>query len=152
MMERLRIPAVITAMTAVVLVAAACAANTRVGSYSRLLVTGDEIRQAGHASAYEALTNHRELIIFENRIGFKGGDDAAIRGYGDRAYIPRAHEYPTPLLVVNGSYNLDDAIITLRRIPAADIIAIRLYYNSMVPPEFRSQPDARGGMIEVTTR
>lgn len=126
-----------------ILVSAACASGGRPGTYTRLLVTGDEIRDAGYRSAYEALTHHRELIVWEGRIGFKGGDDAA--------FGREAQEYYVPLLVVDGNFNQSDAITALRLITAADIITIRLYRASMVPPMYR-RPGAEGGVIEVTTR
>jgi len=103
----------------------------------------DEIREAGYRTAYEALTHHRELVIFEDRIGFRGGNE--------EAFGREAQEYFRPLLVVDGNFNLNDAITTLRRIDAADILSIRLYRSSMVPPEYR-RPEARGGVIEVSTR
>ena len=132
------------AVTAMVLVAAACASNSRTGTYTRLLITGSEIRDAGHASAYEALTNHRELIVFEGQIGFRGGNDMSTFGSATQ-------EYHVPLLVVNGDFNLNDEVTTLRRIAADDIVSIRLYHTSMVPPRYR-RPGAEGGVIEVSTR
>ncbi len=121
-----------------------CASTPRAGTYTRLVITGDEIRQDGYATAYEALTNHREIVLFEDRIAFEGGDDRSGRGR-DRL------DFYVPLLVVNGNYNLNDAITTLRQIPARDIVTIRLYYSSMLPAEYR-RPGAEGGVIEVTTR
>ena len=113
------------------------------GTYTRLVITGSEIRQAGYSTAYEALTHHRELIFSEAQIGFRGGNDSAF-GSG-------AQDYTVPMLVVDGDFNLNDAITTLRRIPADDILAIRLYRTSMVPPRYR-RPGAEGGVIEVSTR
>jgi hypothetical protein len=55
------------------------------------------------------------------------------------------------MLVVNGDYNLNDAITTLRQIRAEDIVSIQIFYASMVPPEYR-RPGAEGGVIAVTTR
>jgi len=122
----------------------ACASTGRSGSYSRLVISGAEIREDGYATAYEALTHHRELVIFEDRIAFEGGDDRSGLGR-DRM------EFTVPMLVVNGDYNLNDAITALRQIRVEDIVSIQLYYTSMVPPEFR-RPGAEGGVISVTTR
>ena len=121
----------------------ACASSGRPGTYTRLLITGAEIREAGYETAYEALTHHRELIVFEDRIGFRGGSE--------EAFGRAAQAYYVPLLVVDGDFNLNDAVTTLRQIDAQEIISIRLYRSSMVPPEYR-RPGAEGGVIEVTTR
>ena len=131
------------AMTLASVVMTACASSGRPGTYTRLVITGSEIRQAGYSTAYEALTHHRELIFSEAQIGFRGGNDSAF-GSG-------AQDYTVPMLVVDGDFNLNDAITTLRRIPADDILAIRLYRTSMVPPRYR-RPGAEGGVIEVSTR
>lgn len=131
------------AVSMAALAIAACASSGRPGTYTRLVITGNEIREAGYRTAYEALTHHRELIIFEDQIGFRGGNDSAF-GSG-------AQRYHRPMLVVDGDFNLNDAITTLRRIPADDILTIRLYHASMVPPRYR-RPGARDGVIEVNTR
>ena len=55
------------------------------------------------------------------------------------------------MLVVDGDFNMNDAITTLRRIPAEEIVSIRLYHQSMVPVRYR-RPGAEGGVIEVNTR
>lgn len=123
---------------------AGCAAAPRSGTFARLTITGDEIREAGYDSAYEALTHHRHLIVFEDRIGFRGGDDRSGLG-SDR------QDYTVPLLVVDEDADLGDAVTTLRRIRAEDIVWIRLWRASMVPPEHR-RPGAEGGVIEVRTR
>lgn len=122
----------------------ACASSARPGTYTRLLITGAEIRAAEYRTAYEALTHHRELIVLEGQIGFKGGNESAFGG--------DAQEYFKPMLVVNGNFNLNDAVTTLRRIPAANIQVIRLYRSSMVPPKYRIRSESRGGVIEVSTR
>ena len=133
-----------TSTLLVAALAGACASAGRSGTYTRLLVTGDEIREDGYATAYEALTHHRELVIFEDRIAFEGGDD--------RSGLGRARTtYTVPMLVVNGDHQLNDAITTLRQIAAGDIISIQLYYSSMVPTEYR-RPGAEGGVISVRTR
>lgn len=133
-----------TAALAVAALVTACASSGRSGTYSRLLITGDQIREDGYATAYEALTHHRELIIFEDQIAFEGGDD--------RSGLGRARTtYTVPMLVVNGDHQLNDAITTLRQIAAAEIVSIRLYYASMVPTEYR-RPGAQGGVIAVRTR
>lgn len=123
--------------------AAACASGGRPGTYTRLLITGDEIREAGYSTAYEALTHHRDLIVFEDRIAFEGGDDRSGLGR-DRM------TYTVPMLVVNGDHQLNDAVTTLRQIPASEIVSIRLYYASMVPTQLR-RPGAEGGVISVVT-
>lgn len=123
---------------------AGCASSGGRRDYTRLVIDGDQIREDGWATAYEALTHHHELIVFEDRIGFEGGDDRAGLG-ADRL------TYTVPLLVVDGNTNQGDVITTLRRIPAEEIERIRLYYASMVPPEYR-RPGAEGGVIEVITR
>lgn len=142
------------AMTLVVLTVAACASSGRPGTYTRLVITGGEIRQAGYGTAYEALTHHRELIIFEDRIGFRGGnDDMWVRDPQGRLRPDGSmrQDYHVPLLVVDGDFNQNDAVTALRRIPADDIVMIRLYHKSMVPPRYR-RPGAEGGVIEVSTR
>lgn len=135
---------VVIACTMALMAAAACASNPRPGTYTRLLITGSEIRDAGYRSAYEALTHHRELIVFEDEIGFKGGNDRSPFGR-------ETQDYYVPLLVVDGDFNMNDAVTALRRIPSEDIVSIRLYYSSMIPPRYR-RPGAEGGVIEVTTR
>ncbi|GEM_PF-6152232 len=127
-----------------IIISTACASAPRSGTYTRLVITGAEIRAAKYRTAYEALTHHRELIMLEGEIGFKGGDESAF-GRG-------AQEYFKPMLVVNGNFNLNDAITTLRRIPAENILAIRLYRSSMVPPKYRVRSESRNGVIEVNTR
>ena len=141
------------AVTLAALVAAACASSGRPGTYTRLVITGSEIREAGYSTAYEALTHHRELIIFEDRIGFRGGnDDMWVRdGQGRLRPQTTNQDYHVPLLVVNGDSDQNDAVTALRRIPADDIVVIRLYHKSMVPPRYR-RPGAEGGVIEVSTR
>lgn len=123
---------------------AGCASSGGRRGYTRLVISGDQIRDDGYETAYEALTHHAELIVFEDRIGFEGGDDRSGLG-ADRL------TYTIPLLVVDGDVHPGDMITTLRRIGAAEIVFIRLYYASMVPPEFR-RPGAEGGVIEVRTR
>ena len=142
MSERTRRSASI-AITMAVMAMAACASSGRPGTYTRLVITGGEIREAGYGTAYEALTHHRELMIFEDRIGFRGGRDSA--------FGSSAQRYHVPMLVVDGDFNLNDAVTTLRRIRADDIVMIRLYRQSMVPPRYR-RPGAEGGVIEVSTR
>jgi len=127
-----------------VTLAACSSGNPRSGTYTRLLITGDEIRADGYTTAYEALTHHRDLLIFEDRITFQGGDDRSGLGRSRK-------QYTIPLLVVNGDFNMNDAITTLRQIPAKDIIAIHLYYASMIPPDLQ-RPGAEGGVIAVDTR
>lgn len=144
MRERRRRSAVI-ATTMALMVAMACASNPRPGTYTRLIITGSEIREAGYRSAYEALTHHRELIIFEDRIGFRGGND------NSNLFGRQTQDYYVPMLVVDGDFNLNDAVTTLRRIPAEEIVSIRLYHQSMVPVRYR-RPGAEGGVIEVNTR
>lgn len=122
----------------------ACASSGGRRDYTRLVIDGDQIREDGWSTAYEALTHHSELIVFEDRIGFQGGDDRSGLG-ADR------QTYTVPILVVDGNLDLGDTITTLRRIPAEEIVRIRLYYASMVPPDYR-RPGAEGGVIEVTTR
>lgn len=123
---------------------AACASAGGRRDYSRLVISGDRIREDGWETAYEALTHHVDLIVFEDRIGFRGGDDRSGRGAA-------AQTYTVPMLVVDGDIHQGDTITTLRRIPAEEIVRIRLYYASMVPPEYR-RPGAEGGVIEVVTR
>ena len=145
MRERVRRSAAMATMM-VLVAATACASNPRPGSFSRFIITGSEVREAGYGSAYEALTHHRDLIVFEDQIGFKGGNDSAGL-FGGR----QTQAYYVPLLVVDGDFSQNDTITTLRRIPADVIVAIRLYTQSMVPPRYR-RPGAEGGVIEVSTR
>lgn len=144
MRKRTRRSAVIAA-TMALMAAAACASNPRPGTYTRLIITGSEIREAGYRSAYEALTHHRELIVFEDRIGFRGGND------NPGLFGRQTQDYYVPMLVVNGDFNQNDAVTTLRRISADEIVSIRLYHQSMVPVRYR-RPGAEGGVIEVNTR
>ena len=142
------------AMTLAAVALAACASSGRPGTYTRLVITGGEIRAAGYDTAYEALTHHRELIIFEDRIGFRGGnDDMWVRDPEGRLRPDAGmrQDYHVPLLVVDGDFNQNDAVTALRRIPADEIVMIRLYHRSMVPPQYR-RPGAEGGVIEVSTR
>ncbi|WP_420440680.1 hypothetical protein [Candidatus Palauibacter sp.] len=143
--RRSAVMATTMALMAALMAVAACASNPRPGTYSRLIITGGEIRDAGYRSAYEALTHHRELIIFEDRIGFRGGND------GSNLFGRQTQDYYVPLLVVDGDFNLNDAVTTLRRIPAEEIVSIRLYHQSMVPVRYQ-RPGAEGGVIEVNTR
>ncbi|MYG19916.1 MAG: hypothetical protein F4208_10225 [Gemmatimonadales bacterium] len=144
MRERRRRSAVI-ATTMALMVAMACASNPRPGTYTRLIITGSEIREAGYRSAYEALTHHRELIIFEDRIGFRGGND------NSNLFGRQTQDYYVPMLVVDGDFNLNDAVTTLRRIPAEESVSLRRYHQSVVPVRGR-RPGAEGGVIEVNTR
>jgi len=142
------------ATTVALMAAAACASNPRPGTYTRLIITGSEIREAGYRSAYEALTHHRELIVLEGEIGFRGGNDNPWVRDGSGRVQPRprmSQSYHVPLLVVDGDFNQNDAVTTLRRIAADDIVTIRLYHRSMVPARYR-RPGAEGGVIEVNTR
>jgi hypothetical protein len=108
------------------------------------VITGTEIRVAKYRTAYEALTHHRELIVLEGEIGFRGGDESA--------FGRDSQEYFKPMLVVNGNFNMNDTITTLRHIPAENILAIRLYRSSMVPPKYRIRSESRNGVIEVNTK
>ncbi|MCY3600732.1 MAG: hypothetical protein OXN85_12270 [Gemmatimonadetes bacterium] len=153
MRERMRRSAAI-ATTMALMAAMACAGNPRPGTYTRLIITGSEIRDAGYRSAYEALTHHRELIVFEGEIHFRGGNDNPWMRDGSGSVQPRprmSQSYQIPLLVVDGDFNQNDAVTALRRIPAEEIVSIRLYHQSMVPPRYR-RPGAEGGVIEVSTR
>ena len=143
-MKRIKgLPCAATAALVMVGLFSACASSGRSGTYTRLQISGQEIREDGYETAYEALTHHRELIVFEGGLAFEGGDDR--EGTGSARL-----EYSAPLLVVNGNYNQIDAVTTLRRIPASEIVLIQLYYASMLPAEYR-RPGAEGGVIEVTT-
>ena len=122
----------------------ACASGGgRPGTFTRLEIAGDEIREVGYATAYEALINHRELLIFDGQLGFKGANDEAFGRDAENWFVP--------MLVVNGNFNQNDTVTTLRRIRADQIMTIRLFKTSMVPPVYR-RPEARGGVIEITTR
>ena len=123
----------------------ACASGGggRPGTFTRLVIGGEEIRDVGYETAYDAIVNHREIITLGGEIGFKGGDE--------NAFGRAAEEWYIPMLVVDGNYHQIDAVTTRRRIDAVSIVSIRLYKSSMVPPEYR-RPEARGGVIEVTTR
>lgn len=122
----------------------ACASGGGGRSYTRLLITPADIAGRGYETAYEVLTHHRDLIILEGGIGFRGGNDRPGTG---RA----AQTYTSPLLVLDGDQDLNDPITTLRQIPAGEIVSIRLWRASMVPPEYR-RPGAEGGVIEIRTR
>ncbi|MYA34135.1 MAG: hypothetical protein F4164_12300 [Gemmatimonadales bacterium] len=153
MKQRTRRSAAI-ATTVALMAAMACAGNPRPGTYTRLLITGSEIRDDGYRSAYEALTHHRQLIVLEGEISFRGGNDNPWTRDGSGRVQPRgrmSQTYYVPLLVVDGDFNQNDAVTTLRRIPAEEIVSIRLYHQSMVPPRYR-RPGAEGGVIEVNTR
>lgn len=133
---------------ALVLIAAgtlgACASGGGGRSYTRLLITPRDIAGTGYETAYEVLTHHRDLIILEGEIAFRGGDDRSGTG---RA----AQTYTRPMLVLDGDQDLNDPITTLRQIPAGEIVSIRLWRASMVPPEYR-RPGAEGGVIAIQTR
>ncbi len=122
----------------------ACASGGgRPGTFTGLEIAGDEIREVGYETAYEALTHHREMIIFGGELGFKGANEDA--------FGKDAEEWFVPMLVVDGNFNQNDTVTTLRHITAEQILTIRLFKTSMVPPVYR-RPQARGGVIEVTTR
>jgi len=122
----------------------ACASGGgRPGTFTRLEIGGEEIREVGYATAYEALVNHREMIIFAGELGFKGANEDAFGKDAEAWFVP--------MLVVDGHFNQGDTVTTLRRIAADSIVTIRLFKSSMVPPRYR-RPEARGGVIEVTTR
>ncbi len=139
-----RMPGLAVAVLSAVIVFSACASGGGGRTYSRLLITSNDIRGTDYETAYEVLTHHRDLIILVDRIAFKGGDDREGRGIDMQTYT-RA------MLVLNGDQDLGDPITTLRQIPAVEIISIRLYRASMVPPEYR-RPGAEGGVIAVRTR
>jgi len=122
----------------------ACASGGgRPGTFTRLQIDGDAIREVGYETAYEALVNHRELVMFAGELGFKGSNEEASGRDAESWFVP--------MLVVDGNFNQNDTITTLRRIDADQIETIRLFKSSMVPPRYR-RPEARGGVIEVTTR
>lgn len=121
----------------------ACASGGRPGTFTSLEIGGDEIREIGYATAYEALVNHREMLVFAGELGFRGANDDAWASDSEAWFVP--------LLVVDGNFSQSDTITTLRRINASDILTIRLFKTSMVPPVYR-RPGAEGGVIEITTR
>ena len=122
----------------------ACASGGgRPGTFTRLEIQGDEILEVGYETAYEVLLNHREMLIFDGQLGFKGANEDA--------FGRDAEDWFVPMLVVDGNFNQLDTITTLRRIQAEEILTIRLFKSSMVPPVYR-RPAARGGVIEITTR
>lgn len=111
-------------------------------TFTRLAISPGEVRESAYRTAFEILSHHRELIVLEDQIGFRGGGD--LRGF-DR------NEYSVPILMVNGDRNLNDAVTVLRRIPAEEIAVIELWRASMVPPEYRRR-GWEGGVIWITTR
>lgn len=148
----LRRPLRVGAVLALVLTAA-CASAGRPGTFTRLLITGEEIREAEYRTAYEALSHHREILLFEGQLGFKRGNDDDsdnVRIMNSGLFHANGQEWYIPMLVVDGDFNLNDAVTELRRIDAAEIVVIRLYRSSMVPPQYR-RPGAEGGVIEVRT-
>ena len=90
---------------------------------------------------YDVLAHHRELLVFGDRIAFRGGADLG----GDN------ERYVEPWLIVNNHRDTGDATTVLRQIPVENIARIRLLYAHQVPPELR-RPRASGGIISITTR
>jgi hypothetical protein len=111
-------------------------------TFTRLSISPGEVQESAYATAFEVLSHHRELIVFEDRIGFRGG--------GDLDGLDR-QVYSVPILMVDGDRNLNDPITVLRRIPAEEIAAIELWRASMVPPEYR-RSGWQGGVISIRTR
>lgn len=111
-------------------------------TFTRLAISPGEVRESSYRTAFEILSHHRELIVLEDQIGFRGGAD--LLGF-DRT------EYSVPILMVNGDRNLNDAVTVLRRIPAEEIAVIELWRASMVPPEYRRR-GWEGGVIWIRTR
>ena len=124
------------------LVAVTACGGTAGRTFTRLSISPGEIRETTYETAYDILSHHRELIVFEDRIAFRGGDD---RDGLDR------QAYSVPLLVVDGDRDLNDPITVLRRLPADEIVVIELWRASMVPAEFR-RPGWQGGVIWIRTR
>ena len=120
----------------------ACAASSRLGRYSGVIIDGADVRAAGQATALEALRNHRDIIVNETRIGFKGGDDYAFGSARQAYYIP--------LLAVDGVIGVGQPVSVLGRISADELLYIRLYRGSEVPPQYRRDGYGRG-LIEVVT-
>lgn len=123
------------------LVATACGSGGG-HTFTRLSISPGEVRESDYETAFEVLSHHRELILMEDRIGFRGGGD--LRGFDRRVYS-------VPIVMVNGDRNLNDPITVLRQIPAEEITIIELWRASMVPPEYR-RPGWRGGVIWIRTR
>lgn len=111
-------------------------------TFTRLSISPGEVRASDYATAFEVLSHHRELIVFEDRIGFRGGAD--LDGLDRQVYS-------VPILIVDGDQNLNDPITVLRRMPAEDITVIELWRASMVPPEYR-RSGWQGGVIWIRTR
>jgi hypothetical protein len=111
-------------------------------TFTRLSIFPGEVRESTYETAFEILTHHRELILVEDRIAFRGGAD--LNGL-DR------QNYSAPILIVDGDQNMNDPITVLRRLPAGQIAVIELWRASMVPPEFR-RPGWQGGVIWIRTR
>lgn len=124
------------------LVAVTACGGTAAYTFTRLSISPGEVRESTYGTAYEILSHHRELIVFEDRIVFRSGDD---RDGFDR------QNYSVPLLVVDGDSDLNDPITVLRRIRADEIGVIELWRASMVPAEFR-RPGWQGGVIWIRTR
>ena len=113
-------------------------------TFTHLMISPGEIQESTYETAYEVLSHHRLLVLFEDRIAFRGGDDREGRGIDLQTYTQ-------PLLVVDGDQDLNDPITVLRLIPAEQISFIELWRASMVPPEYR-RPGWVGGVISITTR
>jgi hypothetical protein len=92
---------------------AACS-GTGGHTFTHLMISPGEIRESTYGTAYEVLSHHRLLVLFEDRIGFRGGDDRSGLGIDLQTYTQ-------PLLVVDGDQDLNDPITVLRLIPAEDI-------------------------------
>jgi hypothetical protein len=108
---------------------AACAGSGGL-TFTRLSISPGEIRESSYETAHEVLSHHREIVLFVDRIAFRGGDDREGLGIDRQTYT-------RPLLVVNGERGLNDPITVLRLIPAEEIAFIELWRASMVPPAFR---------------
>lgn len=141
-LARPRVPVAMPALGLVgVMTLAACGSGGG-HTFTRLSIPPREVRESEYETAFEILTHHRELILIEDRIGFRGGGD--LNGLNRQ-------DYSVPILMVDGNRNLNDPITVLRQIPAEEIAIIELWRASMVPPEYR-RPGWQGGVIWIRTR
>ena len=111
-------------------------------SYGQTYLTSADIVVAEHESAYDVLASHRRLIVTGSEITMKGGNDLA----------GQSNAYSSPLMVINGDYNIQNYITVLQLIPADDVAYIRLYVASDVPAAYRVNRQSSQGVVEIQTK
>ena len=91
-------------------------------------------------TAYNLLANRRDIVVTGNQIYLQGGFD--LDGSNNDLY--------QPVMVINGSWNLNDYVTELRQISATDVVSMEIFQASQVGPDMRrpsgcqSPPNADG--------